>query len=152
MQSAAGSVVACARLLLGLADIQHALAAGLGAEIHPDEVILVHAGLEGNGVEVAFGDEGLGHRDENVRHGPISAERGAGHPRTSSAKRATPPRGLDRALVHVPVQAVDGLDLEGDVTGEGVGGIAAAERSGVRNPHRLRGRKLIDLTRSLASR
>ena len=140
------------RLLFRLADTKHALAARLGAEIHLGEVIFALAGREGNWVEVAFGDEGLGHRDENVRHGPISAERGAGHPRTSSAKRATPPRGLDRALVHVPVQAVDGLDLEGDVTGEGVGGIAAAERSGVRNPHRLRGRKLIDLTRSLASR
>ena len=82
MQSAGrirrGLCVQPPRLLLRLADIQHALAAGLGAEIHPDVVILVVAGLEGNWVKVAFGDEGLGHSDENVRHGPISAEQGTG--------------------------------------------------------------------------
>ena len=79
-------------LLLRLADLQHAVVAGLGAEILPGGVILADAGLEGNWAEVAFGDEGLDHGEEGGCHGAIGVEECMGRPRTSWKKRATPPR------------------------------------------------------------
>ena len=116
-----GTIRITTRVLPGLAGIQHALAAGPGVEIRLGAVILALAALKGDQVDAALGEECLERADESPRHGVH--QRGGWH--GAAADVGEEIRGaagsLVGGLVHIQVQAVDGLNLKCDVPSEGGG-------------------------------
>lgn len=127
-----------ARLLLHLADVQHALAAvplpqGLGA------LVLALASLEADQVDVALAGEGLDGGHEAARH---RGHQGRGGHRAAAhlaEEPGRPARGLQQRLVEIEVEPVDALDLQGDMLGDGFGDVGCRSHgagSGRWAPHR----------------
>ena len=128
-----------AGLLLALADVQHALAAVPLAQVLLGAVVLALALAEADQVDTLVAGEALDSLDEGARHG--SHQRRGGHRLAAQAaeERGDAAGGLQLRLVDVAVDAVERLDLEGDVAVDGFGGVACyihGAGCGRRAPHR----------------
>ena len=117
---AGGGVVAALgayhlRLLLRLADVEDALAAGPPAEVLPGTVVLALAAAEQHDLDVVAGGEALDGVDEALGHGGHQG-RGRYGRAAHLAEEVRRPRGpLEQGHVDVEVHPVDALQGQGRV-------------------------------------
>ena len=130
-----------ARLLLSLADEEHALLTRERGEVFLRDVVLPLALLEGHQIDPLGGDEPLDGRDELLTHGRDHHRRGHPSPELAFHEVDESAARLQRRDVGIEIHPVDGLQLEGHVIREDLGDVFAYHDGGAPGERGPRGHR-----------